>query len=162
MKDKAKEKLLQDVLRDASADFRQEVFEASLRELRRRRHRARPGLPLAIAAAFVLSTGLLFLGVLRTKKDDRVHLRGGTETASVSAQGHMALATYSGPGMAIVETGGYRSELVQNSDIRQPVELLGDAELLALFPGRPAGLIAGAGGTVELVLLDAQPRIVPQ
>ena len=162
MKDRAKEKLLHDVLRDASADIRQEVFEASLKELRRRRHRNPPGLPLAIAAAFVLSTGLLFLGVLRAKKEDRAHLPGGVGIASVSTYGHMAIATYSGPGMDIVETRGYRSQVVQNSDIRQPVELLGDAELLALFPGRPAGLIAGAGGTVELVFLDAQPGIVPR
>ena len=72
MKTNPKEELLHDILRDASAGFRQELFEASLKELRKRRASSNlwPRLPLAIAAGFVLSIGLFLFGMVhRTNRE---------------------------------------------------------------------------------------------
>ena len=164
MKKNLKEKLLRDVLREASEGVRQEIFEASLKELRRRGGHTKTwlGIPLAIAAAFVLVVGLLFYDMaLRTKKEDGALLRGGSQTAPVSAYAQMEIVTNLGPALTIVESRQYPTLIVENSSIRQPVEILGDAELLALFPDKPAGLIANSQGTVQLVLLESPDRILP-
>jgi hypothetical protein len=164
MKKNLKEKLLRDVLREASEGVRQEVFEASLKELRRRRGHTKTwlGIPLAIAAAFVLAVGLLsYDRAFRTKKDDRAVLRGSSQTAPVSAHAQMEIVTNRAPALIIVESRQYQTLIVENSTIRQPVELLGDSQLLALFPDKPAGLIANSHGTVQLVLLSSSDRILP-
>jgi hypothetical protein len=165
MKKEAKETLLRDVLRDASDGFRQEVFEASLKELRRRRGNTKTWLrlPLAVAAAFVLTVGLLFFGMAnRTPKEQRALLPGGSHTAPASAYAQMEIVTNLRQGMAIVESRQYPSLIVQNSSIRQPVEILGDTELLALFPDKPMGLIADSQGTLQLLFLDSRDGIFRQ
>jgi hypothetical protein len=164
MKMNPKEKLLHDILRDASAGFRQELFEASLKALRKRRTRSKPwpGLPLAIAAGFVLSVGLvLFAMAHRVKKEVHAPGIGSLPTTPISAYAHMEMVTSVGPGIAIVESHQYPTLIVQNSDIQQPVETLGDPELLALFPDEPAGLIASSHGTVQLVLLASRHHQSP-
>ena len=165
MKTNPKEKLLGDILRDASDVFRQEVFEASLKELRLRPVETKrwPGLPLAIAAAFVIGVGLIYFRIAyRPTLEDRAQIPGSSQTASVSAYPPMETATYRGPKITIVESRQYPASIVQNSSIQQPVEILGDTELLALFPDRPTGLIANAQGTVQLVFLDSQDRMFSQ
>ena len=161
MKRTPNEKLLHDVLREASETFRQDVFEASLKDLRLRRDHTKTWLrlPLAIAAAVVLCLGLLFFSLPhRIKKEDRALLPRSVQTTPISAYARMEIVTNILPGMAIVESRQYPSLIVQTSNIRQPVEILGDTELLALFPGQPAGLIADSQGTVQLVLLDSGER----
>ena len=156
MKENPKEKLLRDVLREATDGFRQEVLEASLKELRQKKAKTRtwPRLPLAIAAAFVLGIGLLFYGIShRTKKEDRVQ-----PGASVSEYAQIEIVTNRGPGITIVESRQYSSIIVMNSNVRQPVEVLGDTELLALFPDEAVGLIPNPQGTVQLVFLDSRDR----
>jgi hypothetical protein len=154
MKQNPDEKLLRDVLRQATDGFRQEVLEASLKELRQKKAHARtwPGLPLAIAAAFVLGIGLLLYGIaLRTKKEDR--LRPG---ASALEYAQIEIVTNHGPAITIVENRQYPSIIVMNSNVRQPVEVLGDTDLLALFPNDPVGLIPNSQGAVQLVFLDSR------
>ena len=68
----------------------------------------------------------------------------------------MEIVTNLGPGIAILESRQYPTLIVENSNIQQPVEILDDAELLALFPDRPAGLIASSQGTVQLVMLASR------
>ena len=165
MKKNSKEALLRDLLREASDGFRQEVFEASLKELRQRRANTKTwlSLPVAIAAGFVLTVGVLLFGLAhRTTKQDLAQLPGSSQTAPVSAYPPMEIVTNHGPGMAIVESRQYTTSIVENASIRQPVEILGDTELLALFPDKPVGLIANSQGTVQLVLLDSQDQILPQ
>ena len=165
MKKNPKETLLRDVMREASEGFRQDVFEASLKELRQRRGHTKTWLrpPLAIAAGFVLTVGVLFFGLAhRTKKQDQAQLPASSQTAPVSAYAPMEIVTNLGPGIAIVESRQYPSLIVENSSIRQPVEILGDTELLALFPDKPVGLIAGSQGTLELLLLDTREQISRQ
>ena len=163
MKNNPKEKLLRDVLDDASGSFRQEILEASLKELRQTKGRARIrlGLPLAIAASLVLGVGLLFFNMPHRKnKQARAVPAGSLPTAPVSAYEPMEIVTSSGPRMAIVESRQNSSLIVENSNIRQPVEILGDSGLLALFPDKPAGLVADVEGTVTLVLLDSRDEML--
>jgi hypothetical protein len=141
------------------------MLEASLKEMRQRRGKTKTWLrpPLAIAAGFALSVGLLLFGMAhRTKKEDRAVIPGGFQTAAVSAYPQMEMATNPGPAIGIVESRQYPSLVVENSSVRQPVEILGDMELLALFPDKAAGLVANSQGTIQLLLLDSRVGILLQ
>ena len=165
MKKHPKETLLRDVLREASGGIRQEIFEASLKELRQRKRGTKTwlALPLAIAAAFVLIASLLlFEATHRTKESDLAQQAGSIQTAGASSYPQMEIVMTTGQGMAVVESHRFPSLIVQNSSVQQPIEILSDTELLALFPDKASGLIKSSEGVVQLVFLDSQQEVFQQ
>src|SRR5262249_23432354 len=111
MKNTPKERLLHDVLRDASAGLRQEIFEASLKELRQRRVKRKvwQGLPIAIAAGFVLSAGLLFYSMSWPikKSQNGAQLPGSVQTTPALPYSQIEVVSTRGPGMEVVESPRY-------------------------------------------------------
>ena len=155
MNDPRYEKLIHDIVGDAAEDFRQELFKATVKELRRRRAKAKPAVPpWAIAAGIVFGAGILFSGL-----SHRTPVPEGAERAEVStpASNHefppIAIVS-AAPPMALVKSQSYPTLVVENPNSNSPPELLGDAELLALFPDKPAGLIADFRGAVRFVFLN--------
>ena len=154
-----KEKLLTELLRDLSADARRDILDSSLQELRRRRRarRMRAALPLAMAASVALILGLVIFSRVHRLADDRRGVSASVAQAPTEpARAPMDLVTNHWPAMDVVASGQYASVVVDNASVQRHVEILGDAELLALFPDRPAGLVANALGEVQLVFLDSR------
>jgi hypothetical protein len=155
-----KQRLLNEVVenRDFEA-FRKEMFQAGLAELRRSRSSTmrtwrRSAIAVSLVASLVVA-GIIFSSPRQQPKQkaetpkpskselyvESTPLDPKDIVRSVADRGLMVRTTrFSSPSLAIVET-------------RSSVPMLDDAELLGLFPGRPAGFIRTAGH-VELVLLD--------
>jgi hypothetical protein len=157
---KPNRKLLQDILNDTADSLRREIFEASLRELRRRRRIAqlRKVWPLAIAAVLALNVCLLFLVVSHQAPKQARVLSKPVQLNSALAYARVDVVTNHWPAMDVMETRKYQSLIVDNSSVHQPMELLDDTGLLALFPDKPVGLIADSRGAVQLVFLDRQEQ----
>src|SRR5262245_40359282 len=135
-----KEKLLHDVLSEGADPFRQQLLQASLAELRLRKKSAKPSFFLwAIAAGFALGAGLIFSTLShRTREVPQATLRKPSYPP-------IEIVTTTTPlKMALIDNHKYPTLIVDNSSFRHPIELLGDAELLALFPDKPAGLLPGS------------------
>ena len=112
-------------------------------------------LPLAIAASVALGLGLVvFNRAHRPVNDPRAASPSVVQAPTQPALAPVDLVTNHWPAMDLVSSRQYASLVVDNTSVRQPVEMLGDTELLALFPDRPAGLVANALGGVQLVFLD--------
>ena len=161
MKNNSKERLLNDVLKEGAGEFRQELFEESLRELKQRRDKAKRWsvFPLAIAAGFVLGMGLLFFNLSRHAGNEAGVLQARVpEAIRAPAYPQIEIITTTSQVVEVVDNGKYSTSIVENSNVRQPVEILADAELLALFPNKPAGLVANSKGEVRLVFLNPQDR----
>ncbi|MDB6038392.1 MAG: hypothetical protein JWM99_2233 [Verrucomicrobiales bacterium] len=72
----------------------------------------------------------------------------------------MEIVTNSFPAIEVVESLRYQSLIGENSSIHKSVEILGDTDLFALFPDRPAGLIANSSGLIQLVFLDSGEKVI--
>src|SRR4051794_14208249 len=131
-----KRELLDDILRDEADNLRQELFEASLIELRQRKQQpaTRSSFPWAIAAGLALGAGLFFFTL-----SHRIGGGGGVREANVprthpvTAIAGLEIVSTGPLKMEIVDNQKYRPVIVENSSTLNPVELLGDAALLALF-----------------------------
>jgi len=158
MKNEPNKRLLQDILENETSALRAEILQASLAELRRRKVREKRSIfPLAIAAGLTVAAGFLFFAKSRHTSNSA----GGNEETTASAKPpkpRLEIVMTAPRTMEIVKNRKYPAIIVDNSSALQPVELLGDAELLALFPDKPAGLVPGSDGPVRLVFLDPKDR----
>jgi len=159
MSDHRNEKLLQDMLRDAAPGFRQELFKASVCELRRKRHKARSStVRWAIAAGFVLGAGLLFSSLShRTIDRGVVSLVSAPATNPALEYPRIEIVASAPLGIALIDNQKYPALVVKNSSL-PPIELLGDEELLALFADKSAGLVSNSRGATQFIFFDPKDR----
>jgi hypothetical protein len=164
MKNKANEKLLADMMEDGTRSFREDLYSESLKELQRRKRNSKQWLnfPLAIAAGIVFMAGLLLFGLSRHRRAEPEVAQAPIMKVAPALLPGIEVVTSTFPTMATVESRHYQSLIVDNSSVRQPVEILADRELFALFPDRAAGLIENSSGAVQLVFLDSRERVVPE
>src|SRR5436190_21430686 len=159
MKNNSKERLLNDVLKEGAGEFRQELFEESLRELKQRRDKAKRWsvFPLAIAAGFVLGVGLLFFN-LSSRNGNEVGVLQARVPDAVRAPAYpqIEIITTTSRAVEVVDNRKYSTSIVENSNLRQPVEILEAAERLVVFPYKPGSLVANSKGVGQLVFLTPE------
>ena len=157
---KSEERLLSDVIRDAEYEqFQRELRATILREARRKRMvRARRAL-LAMAAAFVLVSALVWS---RWESPRVIGEGSGREAVVKSAQTEELPA-----GMLVRSVANV--EVVRSSDAVEVVrteetgvELIGDGELLAMFREEVVALVGNRLGERRLVVVERDLNSAPR
>jgi hypothetical protein len=161
-----KERLLTQVIenRDFKA-FREEMFHAGRAELRRSRFRAAwRRHPLAwiawsAMAASILAGAILVLNPGSESEQGMNPAESPKPTICIqsTAMDPKDVARSVADRGIIVETTRISSSSLAIVETRGSVPLADDAELLAVFAGRPSGLIRTAAG-VQLVLMEDQSK----
>ncbi|SRR5258708_6336929 len=154
------ERLLADVLEEAAPpDFRAELLDCTLKQVRRRRH-LRQWNQGVLTAAFLTTLGLLVWKSRAPKDANQAPPRETLEIVTSqplsptmiveSSPGQVKLISSSRSALAVVETVPFRAGF----------RVLSDEELLAFTAGKPSVLVRQGPHQAELLIVDSTAEVV--
>ena len=161
------DQLLKDVLHEEGySEFRRDLCQQALAELRQRRRRKRVNQLLALAACVALGLGLALSSFTRFKTAGNLEAKATAPAAHSAALSPERQIPANAPPFDVITTRSdtvswvteiFAIEVVRTEPVvAASVSLLSDDELLAEFDGRPAALVASSQGIKQLFLLDAE------
>ncbi|SRR5258705_8720020 len=158
---KTRELLLADVLHDQSyLDFRAQLRQTMLRELRRQRRRQRSRQLLALAACIALAFGVLWVVFFRDQTSVRPTRIATVRSVPLKPEQIVTTAGHASA-LAMVESrtlelNSIRFGIVETR-VTLPADTLTDEQLLDLFKGRAVALVNSSKGKQLLFLDEEQP-----
>jgi len=154
------ERLLADVLEEASPpDFRAELLDRTLQQVRRRRHLRQWNQGL-MAAAFITTLGFL-VWKSRAPKDTNQGTPGETLEIVTSQPLSPAMIVQSSPGLVeMISSSPSALAIIETSLFGDGFRELNDEELLAFTAGRPSVLVRQGPHQAELLIVDSTAEVV--
>ncbi len=155
--DPSHDPLMDEILGHASPEFRESMrAEASRLAGRRRRGRARRR--VAIAASIPVAIAIAFLSYMRRPSSIAAPQAASFPTVHTKALASAFYTTTKSPVFTRVTSRTDGATIVETATAKPVFQNASDGELLALFPGRPIGLVSDGPGHARLVFLDEPSR----
>jgi hypothetical protein len=154
------ERLLADVLEEAAPpDFRAELLDRTLKQVRRRRHLRQWNQGL-LAAAFIATLGFL-VWKTRAPKDTNQGAPGETLEIVTSQPLSPAMIVRSSPGLVKpISSSGSALAIIETGPFSDGFRELSDEELLAFTAGKPSVLVRQGPHQAELLIVDSAAEVV--
>lgn len=154
------ERLLADVLEEAAPpDFRAELLDRTLGQVRRRRHLHQWNQGL-LAAAFIASIGFL-VWKSHAPKDANHGAPGETLEIVTSQPLSPAMIVQSAPGsVRMISSSASTLAVIATSPFGDGYRELNDEELLAFTAGKPSVLVRQGPHQAELLIVDSAVEVV--
>jgi hypothetical protein len=154
------ERLLADVLEEASPpDFRAELLDRTLKQVRHRRHLRQWNQGL-LAAAFIATLGFL-VWKSRAPKDANRRAPGEILEIVTSQPLSLAMIVESSPGLVeMISSSRYALAIIETGPFSDGFRELSDEELLAFTAGKPSVLVLQGPHQAELLIVDSTAEVV--
>jgi hypothetical protein len=150
-----------DVLEEAaSPDFRAELLDCTLRQVRRQRHLRQWNQGL-LAAAFITVLGFLAWNT-RAPKDAQQGAPAETLEIVTSQPLSPAMIVQSSPGLVkMINSSASALVVIETSPFGDGYRELNDEELLAFTAGKPSVLVRRGPHQAELLIVDSAFEVAP-
>ena len=154
------ERLLADVLEEAAPpDFRAELLDCTLKQVRRRRHLRQWNQGL-LTAAFIATLGLL---VWKSRAPKDANQASPRETLEIVTSRRLspAMIVQSSPGLVeMISSSRSALAIIETSPFSHDFRELNDEELLAFTAGKPSVLVRQGPHQAELLIVDSTAEVV--